>query len=109
MKAGKCPICKQELNIYKSLEIEDWKRYDVRCNTNGCLINGLEWNYLERKELLNLIKSSQAMAKIKEKKPEVIHFNIDDKSGCGRGSKMTKNKKHVTCGNCFNNLNFKGK
>jgi hypothetical protein len=93
MNVGKCPICKKSLEIYKSLDMEDWQRYDLKCNTKGCLINGLEWNYTDKEELLTLVKKSQILAEKKEKKKEVVekvHYNHLKKSSCGNGTIFSK-------------------
>lgn len=58
MKLGKCPICGKELHYYKSLDTNEWKRYDLDCKTKGCLIHELEWNYSDLQKLISVYKSS---------------------------------------------------
>jgi hypothetical protein len=62
MKLGKCPICSKDLHYYVSLEIDDWKRYDLDCKTQGCLINDLEWNYEDKDKLVKTYKTSIKLA-----------------------------------------------
>ncbi len=117
MKLGKCPICKGPIEIYKSLNVDDWKRYDLKCNTRGCLINGLEWNYEDKDKLVSLLKRSQKLSmigieirpKYQAKKKELnTHYNHKERSACGHGERLTKEAKEVTCARCLNSRRFRG-
>jgi len=84
MYLGKCPICNGKLGIYKSLEIEDFERWDYKCNTKGCMINALEWNYQKKEELIKiynqsikLIQNNKKIA-VKETLQIVTHKKINE-------------------------------
>jgi hypothetical protein len=66
MKLGPCPICGKDLHYYASLDIEDWKRYDLDCKTKGCLIHELEWNYEDRDKLIKAYNKSMRLRKPKK-------------------------------------------
>lgn len=126
MNLGKCPICKKYgLEIFKSLDIDGFKRYDLKCETIGCLINFREFQYDDRDQLISIARSSQKLAGIKDinvvyqvdkklagiskakKRKKVIHYEKNGKGICGHNGKLTANIKSVTCGNCKNNNEFK--
>lgn len=115
MKLGQCPICKKPIEIYKSLDIDGWKRYDTKCNTKGCLINEQEWNYEDKGKLVRLIKRSQELSGVsKQEKPKKknnelkVHYHWrKEKTACGHGDRMTKKPEEVTCGLCLKHKNFK--
>ncbi len=106
MELGKCPICDNKLEFCKSIDVDDFKRYDLICKTDGCLINDLEWNYSDKKKLIkNVLKSREMVEKRindagRKKKEVKIHYESRGKSLCGQGEKTTDDPEKVTCGNC---------
>lgn len=127
MKLGKCPICKKEIEIIKTIDVDGFKRYDPKCDTDGCMVNGLEWNYEDRDKLISMIIRSQELAGIeaedfvsnlktkkliinkRKKKSTKTHYNYKEKPVCGKGQRLSKDPKDIDCGNCLNNNYFKKK
>ncbi len=69
MNLGKCPICRGDVELFPSIEIDDFKRYDLKCNTEGCLLRFKEFNYDDRFQLISTFRQSQHLAGIK---PDIV-------------------------------------